>query len=168
MSFSQYIIQLGGNKSKILRGLIKFSGTGDHYPEDLDVPKASAWQSWEELGGWKCAAAGDKWILNTSLHGVTLSTPFSMPLSLPSLSCFPLLFLLFPKRHAGGKRLLVSMATNRLSNEVNRHKGWREKGNKDDKEEGLWGGYFSLQLGDPKLASFHAKCFGPLKQKALM
>lgn len=116
-----YIIQLPGNTSKVLKGQIEFCGTGDHYPKDLDVPKAWAWQSWKELGGWKCVAAGAKWILNTSLHGITLSNPSSMSLCLFSLF-FPLLFLLYPKRHAGGKRPPVSTATNRLSNEVNSHK----------------------------------------------
>lgn len=117
-----YTKQLAGNKSKILKGQIKFNSSGDHYPKDFDVLKASAWQSWKELGGWKCVAAGAKWILNTSLHGVTLSNPFSMPLCLFLSLAFPLLFLLYPKRHAGGKWPPVSMVTNRLSNEVNSHK----------------------------------------------
>lgn len=57
----------------------------------------------------------------------SLCLPIPQCLSAFSLSCFPRLFLLFPKRHAGGKRPLVPMETNRLSNEVNRHKRMERK-----------------------------------------
>lgn len=82
---SFYTMQLAGIKSKILKGQIKFRGSGDCYQKDVHVLKASAWPSCKELGGWKCVTAGAKWSLNTSLRGVTLSNPFSMSLCLFSL-----------------------------------------------------------------------------------
>lgn len=135
---AEYIIQPGGNKSKIfLKGQIKCSGTGDHYPEDLDVPKASAWQSWKELGGWKCAAAGDKWILNTSLHGVTLSTHSSVSLCLLSLLLSSLVFIV-PKetrRRQTTSGFHGNQSTIKWSKPA--QKDGEKKGNKEEKEVGL-------------------------------
>lgn len=60
-----------------------------HYPEDVDVPNATAWRNWRSCED-KSVAAGAKWILNTSLRGVALSHPFpvSQPPPPPSSSWF--------------------------------------------------------------------------------
>lgn len=113
--------------------------------------KASAWQSWKELGGWKCVAAGAKWILNTSLHGVTLSKPFlnvSLPFSLsPSLSCFYCFQrdtqeandLRFPWQPIDYQMKLI--VTNRGEKD-------RERDRKIRRQSGEQGGYFGISVSE--------------------
>lgn len=74
----------------------------------------------------------------------SLCLPIPQCLSAFSLSCFPPLFLLFPKRHAGGKRPLVSMETNRLSNEVNWHKRMERNGEIKRRKRWVYGEVISF------------------------
>lgn len=87
-------------------------------PKRNRCPKASVWQSWEELGSWTCVTTGAEWILNTSLHGYYFFLTVTQRLSLlSSLVSLPLVFNRFSNMHAGGKRRQVSIAANWLEME---------------------------------------------------